>query len=367
MQLFGDTRPQIFPLEAVDGFIAIDLPDAPTSGGGTRLAPDVSAQEALLLARAMTYKLAVLGLRVGGAKVVLRASPQEREAVLAAFRAEISPWLASGYLMTGPDLGTNEADFVGLPIPGGGEGITAGRQIDGVPAEEFMTGYAAAAAVGAAVSPSTGGDLHNCRVALEGFGKIGSGVARHLEERGARIVAVSTVDGCAVNPAGFATQDLLAERARHGDGLIRHIGGRIGTRELLWTTEADVLVPGARPGVLNEQRAAGVLARSIVPIANAPYSERGLAVLRMRSIATHADFIVSAGGAMAYLHPAVSRAASVEASLAELDRVMRECIVEAAGCSEGPYAGAVRLAQAFLASWRGDGQPLPVPPLAQEV
>ncbi len=362
-----DIDTQVFPLESVEGFIAIDLPDAATSGGGTRLAPDVSAEEARLLARAMTYKLATLGLCVGGAKVVLRARPAEREAVLERFRREIAPWLASGRLMTGPDLGTEEGDFAGLPVPGGQEGITAGRQIGGVPAEEYMTGYAAAAAVGAAVSPSDGGDLHNCRVALEGFGKIGSGLAQGVEARGARIVAVSTIEGCAVNPAGFRVQDLLGERAIHGDGLIHRVGGRVGHRDGLWGVEAEVLVPGARPGVLNAQRAGGVAVRYVVPVANAPYSAQGLAVLRQRGIDAHADFIVSGGGAMAYLHPAVSHAPSVEVALDELGRLMRDRIAQAASCRDGPYAGAVRQAQAFLATWRGADRPLLAPPLAQEV
>ena len=366
MQLL--TEPQIVPLRSDDGvygFIAIDLPDAPTSGGGTRLAPDVSLGEACLLARAMTYKLAVLGLRVGGAKVVLHAGPAERDAVLAAFRREIAPWLASGRLMTGPDLGTCEADFAGLPTPGGPDGISIGRQIGGVPAEEFMTGYAAAVAIGAAVNPSTG-DLHNCRVALEGFGKIGSSLAQHIADRGGKIVAVSTIEGCVLDPAGFAVQDLLDGRVVYGDALIHHVGGRVGPREMLWGVEAEVLVPGARTGVLNAHRAASLAARNIVPVANAPYTARGLAVLRRRGIAAYPDFIVGAGGAMAYLHPAVSHAPSVEVALDELERLMCSHIVEAARCHDGPYACAVRLAQAFLASWRGADQPLPDPPLAQE-
>jgi glutamate dehydrogenase (NAD(P)+) len=365
-QLLTGSRPGIVLLQNVDGFIAFDLPDAPTSGGGTRLAPDVSAEEARLLARAMTYKLAVLGLRVGGAKVVLRARPAEREAVLAAFRREIAPWLESGRLMTGPDLGTSEADFAGLPTPGGADGIAAGRQIGGIPAEQFMTGYAAAVAIGAALSPSTG-DLHNCRVALEGFGKIGSGVARHIEERGGRIVAVSTIEGCVMNPAGFAVQDLLAERAVHGDALIHHVGGRVGTRDALWGVEAEVVVPGARTGVLDAQRAESVAARYVVPFANAPYTDRGLAVLYRRGIVPLADFLASAGGAMAYLYSDVCRAVSVEAALGELERLMRDLVIEAGRCPDGPYAGAVRLAQAFLASWLGTDRPLPDSPLAREV
>ncbi|HTQ90938.1 MAG TPA: Glu/Leu/Phe/Val dehydrogenase dimerization domain-containing protein, partial [Streptosporangiaceae bacterium] len=46
--------------------VVFDLPGAPLSAGGTRLAPDVSVTEVAVLARSMTYKFAALGERVGG-------------------------------------------------------------------------------------------------------------------------------------------------------------------------------------------------------------------------------------------------------------------------------------------------------------
>ena len=60
--------PEIVELSSVPGFVVFDLPGVPVSAGGTRLAPDVSVAEVALLARAMTYKFAVLGQQVGGAK-----------------------------------------------------------------------------------------------------------------------------------------------------------------------------------------------------------------------------------------------------------------------------------------------------------
>src|SRR5882724_608588 len=58
----------ILRLKTLDAFIAFDLDGCEVSAGGTRLAADVTEHEAELLARAMTYKFAVLGLRMGGAK-----------------------------------------------------------------------------------------------------------------------------------------------------------------------------------------------------------------------------------------------------------------------------------------------------------
>ena len=62
----GGDGPEIVELGSVPGFVVFDLPGAPVSAGGTRLAPDVSVAEVALLARAMTYKFAALGDRVAG-------------------------------------------------------------------------------------------------------------------------------------------------------------------------------------------------------------------------------------------------------------------------------------------------------------
>ena len=71
-------KPEIVELASVPGFVVFDLPGAPLSAGGTRLAPDVSVTEVAVLARSMTYKFAALGHRVGGAKAGVRGDPADR-------------------------------------------------------------------------------------------------------------------------------------------------------------------------------------------------------------------------------------------------------------------------------------------------
>ena len=69
---------EIVDLGSVPGFVVFDLPGAPLSAGGTRLAPDVSVAEVAVLARSMTYKFAARGERVGGAKAGVRGDPADR-------------------------------------------------------------------------------------------------------------------------------------------------------------------------------------------------------------------------------------------------------------------------------------------------
>src|ERR1700689_3364403 len=114
-QLTGRDRggPEVVELGSVPGFVVFDLPGVPISAGGTRLAPDVSVAEVALLARAMTYKFAALGDRVGGAKAGVRGDPADhagKTALMARYCAEVRPLADSGRFLTGPDMGTTEED-----------------------------------------------------------------------------------------------------------------------------------------------------------------------------------------------------------------------------------------------------------------
>jgi glutamate dehydrogenase/leucine dehydrogenase len=334
-------------LASVDGFIVYDMPNSPVSGGGTRLAQDVTEAETRLLARAMTYKLAVLGLPVGGAKIGLRATPDTRADVVRRFRAEVADRLAAGGLMTGPDLGTTEEDFAGLPIPGGGGGVAA-TKIGGLPAEEVLTGVGVAAALDSALPDG----LDGRDVALEGFGKMGASVARAVGPYGGRIVAVSTIAGCAVAPGGtcFSVADLLEARDDWGDALVFHLGVVAQPASALWSVDCDALVPGARPGAIDEHVASHVTADVVVPVANAPYTAGGLATLLARGVEAHADFVASSGGAMAYLEPEVSGGDAYSAP-SRVAAIIRSIVAEASAAPGGPYAGAAAIAERFIATW----------------
>src|SRR3984893_8329268 len=173
---------EIVELGSVPGFVVFDLPGVPTSAGGTRLAPDVSVAEVALLARSMTYKFAALGERVGGAKAGVRGDPTDRAsraALMARFCAVGRPLTDAGRFLTGPDMGTAEEDFAPLrerraaPAAMRAEG-------GGVPFEDVLTGYGVAVAAQAALRARWGSGWDGRSVAIEGFGKVGGGVAREV-------------------------------------------------------------------------------------------------------------------------------------------------------------------------------------------
>ena len=339
---------QVHRCRDVDALIAFDFEDAERSSGGTRLAPDVAEQEVRLLARAMSYTFAVLGLPIGGAKAGVRATNGNGADAMRRYCAEIKPLIDAGTFFTGPDLGTVEEHFAGIRPPGGLTGVMATR-LDGVPFEEVLTGFGVAVAADAAL-----GGLRGKTVALEGFGKVGTGVAREVARRGGAVVAISTLAGCAIadDAGGFEVGRLLDLRQRVGDDLVGHLGVPVHPPERLFDVAASVLVPGARPGSIDAARAAALQVEAIIPAANVPYTREAHRILQERGIAAHADFLCNAGGAMGYLHPQASSASSPSEALGLLEDAMRELVEEAAEHPEGPFTGACARAERFLAGWR---------------
>src|SRR5580698_531584 len=287
-------EPQIIELDTVPGFVVFDLPGVATSAGGTRLAPDVSVAEVALLARAMTYKYGVLGVQIGGAKAGARGDPADRvgkAALMARFCAEIRPMADEGRLLTGPDMGTTEEDFA-LLRENRGVPAAISAVVDGVPFEDVLTGYGVAAAAEAALDARWGGGWDGRSVAIEGFGKVGGGVAREVGRRGGRVAAVSTVAGCVADPSGLDVDRLLELRRAHGDACVLRYGRPVLAPHQLFTdVNADVLVPGTRPGAIDAPTARSLPSgvRVIAPAANVPYTGAGAEVLRVRGITALPD------------------------------------------------------------------------------
>jgi len=244
-------------LRSVDGEIVFDLdPDvvAPAAGG-TRMVDDVTVEELALLARAMTYKLATFEARIGGAKAGIRPRLLDSRAeTIARYCDEVRPLVEGGRFLTGADLGTTSADFAALERRSG-PGIFD-HVVDGVGFEELVTGRGVVAAAEAWL-----GSLEGRTVAVEGFGKVGHGVARDVVRRGGRVVAVSTLRGAVATAAGFDVDELVEARREHGDAFVLHLGLDVHRPRELHELRVDVLVPGARVGVYDEALAeAGVRA-----------------------------------------------------------------------------------------------------------
>jgi glutamate dehydrogenase (NAD(P)+) len=342
-------------LNTLDAFIAFDFDDCRVSAGGTRYAPDVTEHEATLLARAMTYKFGVLGREVGGAKGAVRGSQQDKTELMNRYCEEIRPLVESLKFLTGPDLGTSESDFAPLRA-GREEPSIMTTSIGGVPVEDLVTGFGVVVAAETAI-----GSLDGATFAIEGFGKVGGGVAKEAVRRGARVVAVSTLAGCVRDPNGLDVELMLAFRRDYGDAVVRQLARPADTDpSSLFDVDADVLVPGARTGVITAEIAERLKTRWIAPAANVPYDADAIEVMRRRRVRYLPDFVCNAGSTIGY----TSGAATQQELFDRVEGMISDLMSQAQAHPSGPFEGACGIAERFIESWRGsDGLP-PGPPLA---
>jgi glutamate dehydrogenase (NAD(P)+) len=280
----------------LDAVIVIDHELFPVSAGGTRMAPDVTAEEVARLARAMTWKFAACKVPYAGAKAGLRWNGEgDRKALVAAYLDAIEP--LSDVFQTGPDLGTDPLDY--LAEVHDGELPIWARTHEGLGMDDLGTGHGVKAAAEAALR-HVGRAFEGAKVAIEGFGKVGAGTARACARAGAGIVGVSTVRGLVADPAGLDVEELIRLRAVHGDALVEHAAVPVQPREELFGLDCDVLVPGARPDSVTREVAESLACAVVAPGANAPYGAGAIEVLHRQGIVALPDFVANSGGVHLY-------------------------------------------------------------------
>jgi glutamate dehydrogenase (NAD(P)+) len=334
------------PAVGLDAVVVIDHELFESSAGGTRMAPDVTTDEVARLARAMTWKLAVCGVPYAGAKAGIRFREGDRAAVLAAFLERVQE--LRGSFLTGPDMGTQPEDFLPLEPEGSPPPIWA-RTHEEMGMDDLAVGHGIKAAAAVALE-QLDRPFEGASVAIEGFGKAGAGTARACVRSGARVIAVSTIDGALVDPAGLDVDELLALRARHGDAFVHHAPAPARPREALFAVECDVLVPGARPHVIAPESVAELRCAAVVPAANVPYAPGAAEALAARGILALPDFVTNAGGIHLYEAPECRE--DPARCLAAVERLIGEStqlILAAAEADQiTPTHAALRIARDFL-------------------
>ncbi len=263
--------------------------------GGVRMAPDVSAEEAFRLARAMTFKNAAAGLAHGGGKSVIYGDPRmpatEKERLVRGFAAAIAD--LADYI-PGPDMGTDER-AMGWIKDETGRAVGLPRAIGGIPLDEIgATGAGLFAAIEVA-APRIGLGLAGARVVVQGFGAVGIHAARRLVEAGAILVGASDSRSAVIAEAGLDIADLVATK-RAGRTLREASGGRAAERDALIDLPCDIWIPAARPDVLRADNVGRLRTRMVAQGANIPCTPEAEAALAAKGILSLPDFIANAGG-----------------------------------------------------------------------
>ncbi|NQW47559.1 MAG: glutamate dehydrogenase, partial [Planctomycetes bacterium] len=137
------------------------------------------------------------------------------------------------------------------------------------------------------------------RVAIQGFGNVGTHTARFLRDAECKIVAVSDATAGFHRADGLDVLDLLRFSQSHSNRLEGFTGGDAITNAELLALDCDVLIPAALGGVLHAGNAEAVRAPVIVEAANAPVEPEADAIFDRRGITVVPDILVNAGGVTA--------------------------------------------------------------------
>jgi len=302
------------PIELDDGTIAhfegYRVQHSLTRGpgkGGVRYHPDVTLEEVMALAAWMSIKNAAVNLPYGGAKGGIRVDPKtlsrrELEKLTRRYTSEIGIIIGPHQDIPAPDVNTNAQimawmmDTYSMNVGATATGVVTGKPVDlggslgrvkatgrGV----FVTGREAARRIAL--------PLDGARVAVQGFGNVGSAAAELFHQAGARIVAAQDHTGTVFNDHGLDLAELMPH-VRATGGLAGFPGAEAMASEDFWDVRCDIVIPAALEGQLTPERARRLRARLVLEGANGPTLPSADDILAERGILVVPDVICNAGG-----------------------------------------------------------------------
>jgi glutamate dehydrogenase (NAD(P)+) len=308
------------PLEGFKGWLAIDALSHKLCAGGFRVQKGLTRDCVVSLARNMTLKMRIAGIRADGAKSGIDYdphSPGKTEAVYRFVRS-IRPLILERYSM-GPDLNVKlkELDDIAkrLGIPSVKTAIAKaqgfdlpyflerygllGEAVDHATVGKLRSGFGLAAAC-LGVLEFLGIPNEKATVAIQGFGGLGSAAAYGLQKAGVRVIGIADEKKSLICTNEHPL-DVKALVQHSVDGLIPDgwkNSGQYVDRSHIFDVKCDVFIPAAIENAVVEDNARTISAKAIVPGANLAVTEEAERLLSERGIITIPDFMAGCGGSM---------------------------------------------------------------------
>ena len=301
--------------------------------GGIRYHPEADHDEVLGLAAIMTWKTALMDIPFGGAKGGVAVDPhkltrRQVERLTKRYTAAILPIIGPERDIPAPDVNTDEStmawivDTVTMMTGQHSPEVVTGKPIElgGSRGRTEATGRGVAFVTLEALKRA-GRRPDNTRVAVQGFGNVGSVTAKGLAEAGCQIVAVSDVSGGYAAPQGIDIPAAIEHVRRHPRRLLEGLPGlsKISNAELL-ALDVDVLVPAALEGQITSANVHEIRAKIIVEGANGPITADADRMLADRGVVIVPDILANAGGVVVSYFEWVQSRAQFYWELDEVER-----------------------------------------------
>jgi glutamate dehydrogenase (NAD(P)+) len=275
--------------------------------GGTRYHPDVNLGEVSALAMWMSWKCALIGLPLGGAKGGIRCNPKEMsrgelQRLTRRYTTEIFPLIGPERDIPGPDVGTDGQTMswlmdtysmqVGYTVPGiaTGKPVNIGGSLGRIEATGRGVVYTAIEA-----AKRLNIDLSNATAVIQGFGNVGYVAAKILHEMGCRVIAVSNSRGGVYNENGLDIGRLYEFSKENPILSESKLGEKITNRELL-ELKCDILIPAALSAQIHEDNAKNIKCKILAEGANGPTTPDADKILSEKGVFIIPDILANSGG-----------------------------------------------------------------------
>lgn len=275
--------------------------------GGVRYHPDVTLEEVMALSAWMSIKNAAVNLPYGGAKGGIRVDPKklsikELERLTRRYTSEIGIIIGPQQDIPAPDVNTNGQimawmmDTYSMNVGATATGVVTGKpihlggslgRVKATGRGVFVTGREAARRIDL--------NLEGARIAVQGFGNVGSSAAELFVQAGGKIVAAQDHTGTIVNSRGFDLAQLIPH-VRDTGGVAGFKDAEVCDNEAFWDLPCEILIPAALEGQITADRARRIQARLVLEGANGPTVPSADDILADRGILVVPDVICNAGG-----------------------------------------------------------------------
>ncbi len=278
------------------------------SKGGIRYSMNVTLDEVRALAMWMTWKCALVNLPYGGAKGGVVVEPKslsmrELEGLTRRFASELIPLISPHSDIPAPDMGTSPQVMawimdtysmnIGYSVPA----IVTGKPINigGSEGRNVATGRGVIICMMEALKYHGRTNAEGIRIAVQGFGNVGSNAALHAQEMGFKVVAVSDVNGGIYCSQGLDVKAVV--RHAQDTGSVTDFPGADNiSNSALLTCDCDVLIPAAMEGQITARNANDVQAQFVVEGANGPTTTEADDILNDKGVFLVPDILANAGG-----------------------------------------------------------------------
>ena len=275
--------------------------------GGIRYHPDVTLDEVTALAAWMTWKCAVAQLPFGGGKGGVICDPtkmsmRELEALTRRYTAEIIDAIGPDKDVPAPDVNTNEqimawfSDTYSMHVGHTSTSVVTGKPIEmgGSLGRKEATGRGVMI-VARESAKHLGFDLKGSRVAVQGFGNVGSIAAMLMARQGAKIIAVTDWKGGVFNARGLDVEKLITHVQKHKTVNAFPDADPLGQADV-FRTDAEILIPAALEKQITEANVKDIKAKLIIEGANGPTTPGAHKALHSRGVFVVPDILANAGG-----------------------------------------------------------------------